>query len=287
LHRVLLSEVADSVVRPLLLLAFFLLLGSVFSVSSTFAVLWGNVLAVTVVAVVLARHLWRHLPRPAVAAVPDMAERADWLATALPMIFIAGMSLIMSRTDIIMLGSLAGPAEAGIYAIGSRVAELATLGLVAVNTVLAPRISEMYRGDDRRPLQALLRLAAWFSFAFTSCAALALVGLGPFVLPLFGEDFAAAYLPMLILLAGQVVSALVGSVGFLMTMTGRQKEAATVMFVAVLINVVGNWLLIPLYGMMGAAIATGLSIAFWNVVLCVRVVRNVRLNPSVLPMRLS
>jgi O-antigen/teichoic acid export membrane protein len=286
LHRVVLSEILEAVVRPPLLLAIFLFLFFSFSAADARLVLWANVLASLAVLTFLSIQLWRRLPAPVKAAKPDYSEWPDWLGLALPMVFMAGMGLLLSRTDIIMLGSIAGPAEAGIYAIGSRFAELATLGLVAANMVLAPRISELFHSQRREQLQHLLKAAAWFSFVFTFCVAIVLAALGSFLLSLFGEGFSGAYIPMLILLAGQMINALAGSVGHLMILTGRQKEAAKVLFVAVIANIGGNFILIPIYGMNGAAIATGISIVFWNVLLFLRVTKSLQLNPSVVPLRL-
>ena len=152
--------------------------------------------------------------------------------------------------------------------------------------MLAPRISELFHSKQQEQLQNLLNAAAWFNLVFTVCVAVLLTVLGSFLLSLFGEGFSGAYIPMLILLAGQMINALAGSVGYLMILTGRQNEAATVMFFVLILNIAGNFLLIPLYGMNGAAIATGISIAFWNVLLFVRVIKSLRLNPSVVPIRM-
>ncbi|MCZ6772523.1 MAG: flippase [Proteobacteria bacterium] len=286
LQRVLLTEILESIIRPLLLLAIFLLFFYGFSAIDAHLVMWANVLATLAVLTFLSLHLWRRLPAPVKGAQPDFSEWPEWIGLALPMILMAGISLLLNRTDIIMLGIIAGPAEAGIYAIGSRFAELATLGLVAVNTVLAPRISELFHSKQPEQLQNLLKAAAWFNLVFTVCVAVLLTVLGSFLLALFGEGFSGAYIPMLILLGGQMINALAGSVGYLMILTGRQNEAATVMFFVLILNIAGNFLLIPIYGMNGAAIATGISIVFWNVLLFVRVIRSLHLNPSVVPLRM-
>lgn len=281
LELVVLAEILDSIVRPLLVLGFFLFFFFRISVQNAQAVLWANVFAVLLVLVSLSVYLWRHLPAPAKKTRSDFSRRSEWLSLALPMILMAGMNVLLSRTDILMLGSMRGPADAGIYAIGSRFAELATLGLVAINTGLAPRISKMYHSGQLESLQNLLTGTVWFSFAFTVCVAVFLTTLGPLLLSLFGEDFTAAYTPMLVLLAGQTINVVAGSVGYLMIMTGRQKEAVTILFFVVLINIGGNLIFIPAFGMIGAAIATAVSIVLLNTALLLRVVTHTRLNPSI------
>ncbi|MCK5384429.1 MAG: flippase [Alphaproteobacteria bacterium] len=286
LKLVLLSEIMETMVKPLTLLASFLFFFYFVSEQNAHAALWGNILALLTITIFMAVHLWRNLPEQAKKKVPEFSDNSAWRTFAFPMMLMSGMMLLLNRIDIIMLGNIAGAADAGIYAIGSRLAGLTAFGLMAVNTILAPRISEMYHAGQLERLQDILNLAAWMVFIFTFSAAIALAVLGPFLLPLFGDDFSGAYIPMLILLGGQMVNALAGSVGFLMTMTGQQKEAAKILFIAVLLNIGGNFLFVPLYGMAGAAIATCMSIVFWNIVLFIRVTKNMHLNPSILPIKI-
>ena len=119
LELVVLAEILDSIVRPLLFLAVFLFLFFRISVQNTQAVLWANVFAVLLVLVSLSVYLWRNLPAPAKKTRSDFSRRSEWLSLALPMILMAGMNVLLSRTDILMLGSMRGPADAGIYSIGS------------------------------------------------------------------------------------------------------------------------------------------------------------------------
>lgn len=126
---------------------------------------------------------------------------------------------------------------------------------------------------------------AWYIFPFTSVACVLLLAFGPFLLPLFGPDFRAAYVPMLILLAGQLISALAGPVGYLMMMTGHQTEVTKVMGIAAGLNIAGNAIAIPILGTAGAALVTSGSILFWNIVLFIRARRTLDLNPTILPLR--
>jgi len=83
----------------------------------------------------------------------------------------------------------------------------------------------------------------------------------------FGPEYDASYVPLLILLAGQMVNSAAGSVGFLLNMTGHERETARGMAVAATLNVVLNLLLTPLWGVQGAAIATAVSMIAWNALL--------------------
>jgi O-antigen/teichoic acid export membrane protein len=215
------------------------------------------------------------------SGVPADYRTRYWVRASLPLLLLAGMQVLMKQTDTAMLGAIVGTDAAGLYFPVARMSELAAFGLLSANAIVAPLISELHTSGDRARLQRLLTLAAMGTSAVTVAAALGFWLLGEWVLGLFGAAFVQAYPALMILLAGQVVNALCGPVGFLMTMTGHQDRAAVVLVGGALLNVALNATLIPLYGLVGAATATAISVAFWNLWMLVEVVRRHRLNPSV------
>ncbi|MBS1270306.1 MAG: hypothetical protein MAG794_01261 [Gammaproteobacteria bacterium] len=88
---------------------------------------------------------------------------------------------------------------------------------------------------------------------------------GKLLLSIFGGDFTAGYTSLTILAAGQLFNALTGSVGSTMMMTGHQQPAAWLMIQAALLNGVLNLLLIPHFGIEGAAFATAVATVAWNI----------------------
>jgi len=229
---------------------------------------------------VAARWVWQAM-RDDVAGAHPAHETRFWLRTSLPMLLMAGMQIVMKQTDTVMLGAMSGTDAAGIYFPLARMSELAAFGLLSVNAIVAPMIAELHTRDERHRLQRLLTLAAIGTSAVTVAAALAFWLLGEWVLGLFGPAFTAGYPALVVLLAGQVVNALCGPVGMVMTMTGHQDRASLVLVGGAALNVVLNAVLIPRYGLMGAATATAISVVFWNLWMLIEVVGRHRLNPSV------
>ena len=83
----------------------------------------------------------------------------------------------------------------------------------------------------------------------------------------FGEEYADGRIALAILCVGQLTNALVGSVGFLLNMTGNERDVAKGFAIAAIINIALNLVLIPLFGIEGAAFATAVSMMVWNVLL--------------------
>ena len=128
----------------------------------------------------------------------------------------------------------------------------------------------------------MLTLAVRGAMLLTGLGTLFLLCFGKYALWLFGDAFLLSYQPMLVLLVGQIVNVACGSVGFLMMMTGNENRATLVYGVGTVLNILLNLLLIPLLGIIGAALATAMSVAFLNAALLLETRRRLGVNASIL-----
>jgi len=278
---VVLSPLPVTVVRPLVLLVLLTACSVGFNRRLNAPRAMALNLAAAAATLALAAVLLKHIVSRNVENIPPRYKTRHWLAVSLPLFLIAGMHLIFNRTDIIMLGLLRNPELVGVYAVASRVAALGIFGLTSINLIAAPMISQLYSTGKLKELQQMVTLAARGSFAFTLIFGLALVIAGKYILSLFGPEFVAGYLPMLILLIGQLVNAITGTVSFLMTMTGHQNQAAAIVTFSAAVNIALNILLIPRFGLVGAAIATAAAVVLWNCMMLVYVRRRLLIDPTI------
>jgi O-antigen/teichoic acid export membrane protein len=243
-------------------------------------------MAVTLAAMVLTLAIaswWLRRARPGeIAGAPIAEERALWLSATRFMLLIAGAQVLMERADVLLLGWLAGTTEAGIYSVAHRIALLVTFVLTSVNIIFAPTIATLYVQEDRAGLQGLVTMTAWWTTLSALAIALPLLVLAGFVLGLFGDAFVAGSSALHILLVGQVVSAMAGSVGYLMMMTGHERQASYIILAATAGNIVLNLLLIPPFGMEGAAIANAGTLIASNVAMAFFIWRKLDIVPSIL-----
>lgn len=209
-------------------------------------------------------------------------DAAHWLRTALPMLLITGFLLLLSHTDLLMIGLLADVQDVGLYKVATKTAGLVTFPLMAVNAVAAPRFAALHARKEPQQLQQLVSIFAHWIFWPSVAIAIALCAASDRILSLFGSEFVSARPALLVLMLGHIVSAGVGSVGYLLNMTGHQSHAALIYGTCAVGNIAFNAVGIYYLGMMGAAIATALSMACWNVWLY-RVVRSkLAIRPSIL-----
>ncbi|HEU4421108.1 MAG TPA: polysaccharide biosynthesis C-terminal domain-containing protein [Pilimelia sp.] len=164
--------------------------------------------------------------------------------------------LVNMRLDVAILGALAGPAVLGVYAVASKYAELLRLPGLAVTYVLYPSFARRQPGDARARTRSLIAPAAWLNVA----AALPLGLAAGLLLPLvYGSAFDAAVAPALILLCGLVGEGVAGLLTAYLYGVGRPGLNSLAIGVGVVVTVVGDLLLIPRYGAVGAAIASALA----------------------------
>jgi len=265
LRRVALGSAPDKVIRPLLLAGAVASAALLFSEPLSAAQVYIIHSAVALVTLILAALILKRVrPRHAGEHAPRTNPRI-WIAAILPLSAIAGLQLISQNTDILMLGSLATNADVGLYRVALSGANLTLFGLTTANIVLQPYFARAWGAADYRQLQKLATIGARISVLTTLPVLFLFFFLGSLLLEvIFGEAYSGAFGALVILCMSQVVSAFFGSVGNLLTMTGRERVALTGLAVSTVVNVVLNWILIPPYGIEGAAIATGISIAVWN-----------------------
>lgn len=218
---------------------------------------------------------------PGIGAHPlRIADRSAWITAALPLLFIGSAQFLSAQTDILMVNLLVGNAASGHYAAATGLANIAILPLVVINTVLGPRISQHYRTGDLARTQRLLATSGAVGSIITIIALTVLVVAGEFALRLYGPDFDQIHPALVLLMLGQTVNALCGSVGLMATVSGNERMTAWISALTAVANIILNLLLIPRYGVIGAASATALTTAGWNLALTILVRRRLRLDTT-------
>jgi O-antigen/teichoic acid export membrane protein len=203
-----------------------------------------------------------------------------WFGVALPLLLMSGFGVINNRADAIILGLVRGTDSVGLYTACARLALLLSWCQASINALTAPLFSQMHAQQKHEDLQRLASTTALIVAAISTPLVLVLGGFGAWLLSWFGPEFSAAYPCLLLLLAGQCANVLCGSVGHLLSMTGHQRIAMKVIGWYALANVLLNVLLIPRYGLTGAAFATAFTQGLTNLTLYVFVRRRLGVDAS-------
>lgn len=202
-----------------------------------------------------------------------------WILAILPLGFIAAAQIINTRADTLLLGIMAGPESVGLYQVAVQGAQTVVLTLAAINLVVAPRFAALYERGEIERLQRLVTLSARAVVLLTLPVVLILIFCGGYLIRwIFGIEYQPAHWPLTILAAGQLANAGFGSVAMLLNMTGHERTTARGLAIAAALNIMLNLILIPPFGIDGAAAATAFSLVAWNGMLWYSTQRLIGIN---------
>ena len=190
----------------------------------------------------------------------------DILKRSGPMAVSAVAYILMQSVDVILLSKYTDFSQVAFYSVALKLTMLVSLVLASVNSVIAPKISELFSSSQTSQLSRMIRQSTRLTLVLTLPAIILLAVLSGFVLNIFGQEYVVAKTALYILLIGQMVNAFCGSVGVYMNMTGKQNIFQVILISALMLNVILNVVLIPEMGIEGAAIATSTSMILWNLI---------------------
>ncbi len=211
--------------------------------------------------------------------------RNDWTEIRKSIIPLWASGIIFAmiqQFDVVIVGSLMGNADAGAYFAAQKTAMLLSLVLIAAGLVAAPLMASLYHSARHDELQRLCRNLAATIAVITALGFLVLVVLGKSLLALFDSTFVTAYPVLLIIALGTLVDAISGPTAYLMQMTSYEKPYLQIMVVCYGLVLMAQFLLIPRFGSIGAAMASTGGIVLWNVWAIALLRNKAGLDPSLL-----
>ncbi len=249
--------------------------------AGTVGAVWAYLVATTLVALTAAL-LWRRgsgrLP------VDDSEFRFATLWSSCKPLFVSSVMnrAILPWAPLFLLGLWEAPEAVGVFGAATRVAILVSFLLMAVNNVIAPKFAELQAEGKLQMLGRTARRAALLVTALTSPVFLVLVLGSEQIMLLFGPEFTSGATALAVLATGQLFNALCGSVSYILIVTGHETDVRNFTIVSVIVQVVACILLIPMLGLLGAAIGAAAAVIVSNLLATVVVWR--RLGIITLPL---
>jgi O-antigen/teichoic acid export membrane protein len=181
--------------------------------------------------------------------------------------------------NVLLVGALRSPREAGIYAAVSKLAMIGTLVMEAVRLPFAPQISGLLARGERDRARTVYQVGT--SWMVAACWPLYLLFaiFGTVVLQIFGSEFSVGYTALLVLSLAMLLNVGTGSVTVLLLMAGKSSWNVFNTVAALAVNVGLGLLLVPRIGITGAAIGWAAGIAVDNLAALVEVWLLLRLHP--------
>lgn len=224
----------------------------------------------------------RVLPTEVTKATPSY-QRLGWVKCAFPFMLLESLNEINGRVDILMLGNLDGVSAAGIYNPVNRGSLLIMFAIMAFKGPLSPTIASLFAKGELQELQHILTKTARAILIVSGTITFLFLILGRQYLLIYGSEFTEGLGALNIRCLGLFVYSVVAGLSpMVLSMTGYARVNAMSSVLAAGINISLNALLIPLYGVSGAALATTISLLVSGSIDANRVYRSVGLRPTLL-----
>lgn len=277
------GQAPEVLVRPLLIIVCLLVLASIFgSKMSVQHAFWALLVASGITVFLGGIILWRKAPGE-LAVAPARFDSRTWMASAGLLAGNAGLIMLNSQVDILLLGMLGGLEDVGIYRVAAQIALLSGFVYTALNMLAMQRFAYLRATGDIAKLRTTATLMARIAFLGTLPLPAAFYFFGEqILLLLFGVGFVPALQPLFWLLAVQTISASAGMTSAILIMNGLEALIIRVTIISLVVNVVLCLFLIPRFGNPGAAISTLLSISGWNIALWAVTRKQLLIDSSIL-----
>jgi O-antigen/teichoic acid export membrane protein len=187
--------------------------------------------------------------------------------------------ITIQRIDIVLVAIMRGPAEAAVYTAATRFLVAGQFGNQAISMAAQPRFTEMFAHGDRQAANRVYQATTAWLILLTWPLYLLAVSFGPQVIGVFGHSYQAGAGVIVILGLTMLLATGCGQVDMVLVTTGRSSWSLVNGLLAVGVNVGLDVLLIPRYGITGAAIGWSAAIALTNLMPLAQVAATVRLHP--------
>ncbi len=168
------------------------------------------------------------------------------------------IGILSRRTDIFLINFFIGTSSTGVYAVASQISERMGIPSAAISNVLFPRLVRLSNSPQEGSSLILRYSLVACGISIVGSCILAVFG-KPLISLVFGSAFTPAYTALVILIPGIITTSAGKILANSIAAMGRPGFNSVSAAVALFINLVGNLILIPSYGIAGAAAATSFS----------------------------
>ena len=257
IHKIVLSLIPEQIIKPggLLLGLVVLHYATADDIKAEDAIVF-QVVAIFLGFLVSLYWIWKYLKNYTEEVKPELKYR-NLMKAALPFTFMGSLAIINSQFDILMLGAMVGEEEVAVYKVVYTLSQLIFFVMVAVNTPLSPLISKYHQKKEYFQINRILILITRTISVLTFPLLILFVLSGELLLGfVFGDEFKVGGTALAIASFGTFFNAITGPAAPILNMTGHEKDTLKGAIIVSLLNLILNPLLIPVYGIEGAAFTT-------------------------------
>lgn len=211
----------------------------------------------------------------------SLEDKQVIISYSVPLFLTGVIGIIMRSVDIFMIGRFLDTSAVGIYAAASVIATvLSTLLIKSLSSIVSPLIATQYGRDNIYNIRYLYVVTTRWMFYLSLPCMVGIIIARKYVMSIYGDVIMIeGTMVLVILIIGHTVNCITGVVGNVLSMTGYQKKELLTNTITLIMNIILNLLLIPFFGIIGAAVATSVSLIIVNGVRVVMVYNIYQVQP--------
>ncbi|GEM_PF-4536107 len=206
---------------------------------------------------------------------------AKLLSQAYPFLVMNFFNVLDTRISTLILGWLSDTGSVAVYNVITRGTDLISFGLFALSAPIARVILQRHLVGDSKGVQRVISRSTKFLMALALPLAIFFFIFGAWYLNLFGEGYEGGYIPLLIIVVGELVNVASGIVGVFLYQLKYEKIVSNVIIVSLVLNFAIGIFTVPRYGVLGAAMAEAVSMIFRNLYLVAVAYKKTGINTTV------
>jgi O-antigen/teichoic acid export membrane protein len=283
LKRPIAGFLADSIFRPLIVLAAFVAtLGIGVDADAFTTMLWWMALGSVTIGLVHFGFVLMTLPRVGDTAVLRPEEPRRWWRFALPWVLISLATDFFFDIDLLLLSHSLTREELAIFGVCTRLFSLASFGVAAVYAVTLPDMFESEANADRDGFNRKVGDANFIASITSMVLFGGMLLAAPFLLMLFGPGFSEGAVPLALLCLALVIRSALGPASMVLSIHDRPYASLPSVALGMLTLVGCNALFVPLLGLTGVALAAVTGIAVWSLAQWWVALRTAHLDVSIM-----
>lgn len=275
---------AESLFRPMVVIGAVPIAGMALTPATAFdELIWIIALGFAAIAIVHTLYVVATVRQIPTEVPARPREAARWWRFALPWVVIALATDFFFDLDLLLLSGLLSREELAIFGVCTRIFGLISFGVVAVYAVNLPDMFESEAVSDRSGFH---RKVGDANFVASILAIVLFCGVAvgaPLALMLFGPEFAAGALPLTVLSVAMLIRALLGPAALVLSIHDRPYATLPAIALGMATLVAANLLLVPRFGLMGAAVAAVVAQTVWSAALWFTALRLAKVDVSIVP----
>ncbi len=229
-------------------------------------------ISIAIISVIITHYLKR------APASTSQAIKQEVKSSSITLFMVQLIQQLNKYAAVFILAAFVSNADYAQFSVAHRISFVCSFFLVALNNVVAPKLARIDHQKEKQALQQLISNTAKILWLVAISLSLFVFFSADFLISFFGSEYDSASLLLKIMVIGGTISSIVGPVGYLLTMNGFEKTYRNINFITLIISCLLAITLIPMFGVIGAAVSTSLTLCISNLLTWLYVKKLIGIN---------